>query len=105
VQTSEELDAVFAAPIAMLYKHSTRCSTSSYALSHIRRFAAAQPDLPVFLVDVHAGRAASNEMAERTGIPHQSPQAFILRAGKVVWTGSHSDVTKPILEEALARVE
>jgi bacillithiol system protein YtxJ len=102
VAVPDDLEAVFSAPLALLYKHSTRCGTSTFALAQVRRFAEAEPDVPIFLVDVHSGRAASDEMARRTGIHHESPQAFILRAGEVRWNGSHSEVRDSTLQQALA---
>jgi bacillithiol system protein YtxJ len=65
----------------------------------VHRFLAAHPDMPVYLVDVIAGRPLSRAIAARLDITHESPQAILLRSGTPVWHASHDGVTA----EAIAR--
>lgn len=96
-----DLDRVLSLPRAIVYKHSTRCSTSSFALREMRMFSAERSDLPVFLVDVHAGRPLSNLIESHTGVRHESPQALYFEDGAVRWSGSHSEVTRRNLADVL----
>ena len=46
----------------------------------------------VNILEVQSARAISNEVADLTGIRHETPQVIILRDGKAVWNASHFDV-------------
>jgi bacillithiol system protein YtxJ len=88
------------APLAVVFKHSTRCGISSSALIEVRQFAVEHPEIPVFLLDVIADRALARRVAARLGVRHESPQALVLGRGRVLWHGSHSQVSLAALEEA-----
>ncbi|HSG81318.1 MAG TPA: bacillithiol system redox-active protein YtxJ [Gemmatimonadota bacterium] len=96
-----ELDEVFQADIAIIYKHSPLCGASRWAQDEVMEFAAAHPDIPVFQIDVVNSRPLSREVAARLNIRHQSPQAIVLRAGRPAWSDSHSGIRKPALERAV----
>ena len=102
--TAEELDEALQAPQILLFKHSTMCPVSGFALQEVATLADAHPELPVYLIDVHAQRALSNELADRLAVRHESPQALLLRDGQLVWHASHFGVTRgkveAVLEEA-----
>ena len=51
-----------------------------------------RPDAPVWIVDVNVQRSLSREVADRTGIAHESPQAILLTNGEVVYDVSHFDI-------------
>ena len=80
----------------LLFKHSLTCSISSWAYKDL-----AVLDGPVMMVVVQNARALSNEIASRTGIKHESPQAIVLRNGRPVWSGSHGKVTAAAVTQAL----
>ena len=46
-------------------------------------------------------RDISNEVAEKTGVRHESPQAIIIKDSKVVYHASHYDVTAQEIEQVL----
>ncbi len=46
-------------------------------------------------------RPLSLAVAERTGVPHESPQVICLVGGKAVAHASHRDVTLPALKTML----
>lgn len=52
-------------------------------------------------IDVVKSRALSRSIADQVGVKHESPQAFILEAGKVQWHGSHYDLTREKLAAKL----
>jgi bacillithiol system protein YtxJ len=103
VDDTTALDQLFArstdAPV-VLFKHSTTCPISARAhrqMSKLDRDAVGD----VAMVVVQHARAVSDEIARRTGVRHESPQAFILRGGKVVWHASHFDITSDAVERAV----
>jgi bacillithiol system protein YtxJ len=80
----------------VLFKHSTTCPISSAAYKQM-----SQVQNEVSLVIVQRARNVSSEIAERTGIQHESPQAIVLRNGEAVWTASHFDITAGAVEQAV----
>ena len=97
------LEAVITSPRAVLFKHSTRCPVSAYVIDEVMAFAEDHPEWPVHLLKVIEQRPLSNEAAERLGVPHESPQAFVLRRGRVWWHGSHNEVTAEALQQQVER--
>ena len=94
LKLSSEADVAtaLAEPLAVLYKHSPICPTSSIAYQEIRSLRRLQEDVPVYLVDVIQSRPLSRYIADMLGVVHASPQAIILRAGVPAWHGSHFDL-------------
>lgn len=95
-----QLEAMLSAPVAVLFKHSTRCPLSATARAELGR--AHLPGVPFALLDVIAQRAASEALAERVEVRHASPQVLVLRDGRVVWHASHGRVTASAVEAAVA---
>ena len=94
LKLSSEADVAtaLAEPLAVLYKHSPICPTSSIAYQEIRSLHRLQEDVPVYLVDVIQSRPLSRYIADMLGVVHASPQAIILRSGVPAWHGSHFDL-------------
>ncbi len=99
VNSGEELDALFEQsnekPV-VLFKHSLTCPISSGVYQEI-----SNADADVHLVVVQHSRALSTQIAERTGIRHESPQAIVLKNGKSVYNASHYDVTAADVESSI----
>lgn len=95
------LDAAFAAPLAVIFKHSTSCSLSAMAHAELRRYLERPDAVPVHLVDLLAVRPISNAIEARSGVRHESPQLLVLRHGAVQWHASHRRVTADALAAAL----
>lgn len=77
----------------VIYKHSTRCATSFFALKNIQGLSEEVKEKAEFyIVDVIKQREFSYYIAERFGIRHESPQVLILKNGDVIWNGSHHQV-------------
>ena len=98
VSDAATLEAAIARPRAVLFKHSTRCPVSAYVIDEVMEFAEDHPEWPVYVLKVIEQRALSNEAAERLGVRHESPQAFVLHRGRVRWHGSHNEVTSEALQ-------
>ena len=104
IVSEADLAALFASPLAVLYKHSPICATSGYAYEEMLAFRR-QSRVPVFLVDVVHHRPLSRALAERTGVAHASPQAIILRDGIPAWHRSHFDIQAEAVRSAVAMLE
>jgi bacillithiol system protein YtxJ len=74
------------API-IIFKHSTTCGISSSAYREMQHV----PD-EVNLVEIQSARAVSDEIEQKLGVPHESPQVIVLRGGKAVWNASHFQI-------------
>ena len=85
----------FDRPVVLL-KHSTTCGISSGVYREVGLVAA---DVNVVVIQTH--RHLSNAIATRTGIRHESPQAFVLRDGKPVYHASHYDIEAQHIEANL----
>jgi bacillithiol system protein YtxJ len=103
--TSAQLDALFRAPVALVYKHSTRCPIATMAYQEVQQLLRDRPEAPVWIVDVIVQRGLSREVAERTGVDHESPQAILLVDGEVVYDASHFGVRADDLARELDAAE
>lgn len=83
----------------LVFKHSLTCPVSHAAFREFERFlATAVPaGTQVGLIEVQNARPASNRVAERTGVRHESPQALLVENGVVRWHRSHWDITEKSL--------
>ena len=79
---------------AVLYKHSTRCPVSDWAIDEILQFAGTRPEWPVYVLKVIEHRDLSDAVVEHFGVQHQSPQVFVINNGQCLWHASHSDITE-----------
>ncbi|WP_421775221.1 bacillithiol system redox-active protein YtxJ [Gracilimonas sp.] len=95
LQTSNEKPQV-------IYKHSSRCATSYFALKNVESITAEiQEQADFHMVDVIGHRPVSMHIAEKLGIRHESPQLFVIKDGEVVWCGSHNQIQAEVLEDLL----
>ena len=83
----------------LLFKHSRTCGISAGVMNQ----EIAGVDAPVNLILVQDDRHISNELAARTGIRHESPQAIVLKDGEVVYHASHFDITADDIHAGLGR--
>lgn len=85
----------------VVFKHSPTCSISLSVKREYDAFVAAHPDVPARVVIVQTERPLSNALEEITAIRHESPQAFLVRNGRVLWHASHRRITASALSQAL----
>jgi bacillithiol system protein YtxJ len=89
----------------LLFKHSYTCGVSMEALDELlahlndSRRTAQPPQYAMVTVQTH--RAVSNAIAQKLGIRHETPQALLVKGGRVVWSASHFRVTAAAVENAL----
>lgn len=76
-----------------IFKHSTRCSISRFAIKQFENDAKEKKETSWFYyLDLIAYRAISNAIAEKFQIMHESPQLIVLWKNEVVYVASHSDI-------------
>lgn len=86
----------------IIFKHSTRCSISSMALSRFEaEWNSDVVDCDLYFLDLITFRNLSNQIAERTGVIHQSPQAIVLVGNEVVYQNSHSGISAKEIQNSL----
>jgi len=101
VESLDGLDELFAASFdrpVVLFKHSNSCGISSHLLE-----LAESIDGEVNVVVIQENRALSNEIAERIGYRHQSPQVFVIIDGKAVYHATHYGIDPEKIAEYLKR--
>ena len=76
----------------VIFKHSTRCSVSRFALKQFESEYDLTDRVDAYFLDLLEYRVISNEIASRFGVYHQSPQLLLIKEGKSVYDVSHSDI-------------
>lgn len=84
----------------LLFKHSTICPISTSAYEEFQSYLQGN-EMPAAVILVREDRPVSNEVAERFGIKHESPQIFLLENGEVKWHTSHWKITQDAIAEAV----
>ena len=107
----EELDHLLsesATGPVLLFKHSYTCGISAEALdellAHLADAAARKSDaaaLRYAVVTVQTDRDVSNAVTSKLGVRHETPQALLVRDGRVVWSASHFRVTADAVTRAI----
>lgn len=96
----------------LIFKHSYTCGVSLEALDELvahmsdRRPTGSAPRdgqrAPRYaMVTVQTHRAVSNAVAQKLGVRHETPQALLIKDGKVVWSASHFRVTAAAVDDAI----
>jgi bacillithiol system protein YtxJ len=105
LQHIDELDTLIAEsgtrPV-VFFKHSFTCGISAEALDElVSHLDAPAADTHYALVTVQTHRELSNAVTSRLGVRHETPQAILVRDGRVAWTASHFRVNATELNKAL----
>jgi bacillithiol system protein YtxJ len=104
--TIEQLELIknnsFNNPI-VIFKHSTRCSVSSMALSRLERNwnTTKTGNLEMYFLDLISYRSVSNAIAEKFSVRHESPQLLLIKNGEVIYHASHNEI---IFEDFVAKL-
>lgn len=104
-QQIEDLDRLLAQTAErplLLFKHSLTCGTSAEALDElIDHLNEDKLDARYAIVTVQSHREISNAVSARLGIRHETPQALLIRDGRVIWSASHFRVTAAAVQSAI----
>lgn len=94
-----ELDKESYSQIIAIFKHSTRCGTSSMALRQFeKQYSLENKNVKLYFLDLLSFRDVSNEIAIRFQVFHQSPQLIVIKAGNTVHHSSHYNIDAGLLE-------
>ena len=86
-------EEILAAPgKKLVFKHSTRCSISVFALRDFERSFDENSGIDCYFLDLLKHRDVSNAIAENTGVYHESPQVIVLNDGRVIYDASHHKI-------------
>lgn len=94
IEKSEEQPILF-------FKHSTRCSISSMALSRFENQWRSTLNCACCFLDLISYRSVSNYIADKTAVIHQSPQCIVLWKGNVIYQASHNGIDATEIEQLL----
>ena len=98
LRTPEDVDSfVGQYPTAAIFKAGT-CHKTMQGWGNIEKLLREREDVPVGIIRVVEARPASNRVAERTGITHQSPQIILFREGEAKFDLDNWNITEENLE-------
>lgn len=93
LKTSEHLDKLIHESEQVpqvIFKYSSRCSISDVVRNRLEK---TNPDSINFhFLDLIRYRSLSNEIAEKFGVEHESPQILLIKNGQCVYDESHLSV-------------
>ncbi|MDB4835537.1 bacillithiol system redox-active protein YtxJ [Cyclobacteriaceae bacterium] len=98
VEDLDKIDQLSTSNPVLIFKHSTRCPTSSMALSRVERNWNDSTPTPFFL-DLIAHRDVSSAIAEKYHVEHQSPQALLIKDKTCTFNASHLNISLNEIEE------
>lgn len=79
--------------LVLIFKHSTRCSISAFALRNFERaYSYDQTSVSPYFLDLIEHRSISNRIADELNVTHQSPQLIVVKQGKAVNHTSHERI-------------
>ena len=87
-------------PNAAIFKAGT-CHKTQETFRGIEPLLEARAELSLGVIRVVEARPASNRVAEKTGIRHESPQIVLFKDGRAVFDRDNWDITAEALQEAL----
>lgn len=77
----------------LIFKHSTRCSISVFALNRLEKsWDEKAKDLKPYYLNLLAYRDISNAIAERFSVHHESPQVLVIKNKECVYDASHIEI-------------
>ena len=90
----DEIDVISEKTPVLLFKHSTRCSISHMAKGELdRNWDFSEEEIIPYYLDLLQYRSISNNITERYGVIHASPQILIIKNGKCIYNTSHSNIS------------
>ena len=104
VDALERLIVASEARLVLLFKHSLTCGTSAQAHDElVAHLSEGRHATQHAIVTVQTHRDVSDEVATRLDVRHETPQALLIREGRVVWEVSHFNVTADTIKDAIER--
>lgn len=87
----------------LIFKRSATCPVSMGAEAEYYKFLQGKNNAEFIpaVVTVQEARPVSNDIAQRFGIKHESPQLLAVKDGQVLWHLSHSAITADEISKRL----
>ncbi|WP_111707550.1 bacillithiol system redox-active protein YtxJ [Lutibacter citreus] len=86
----------------LIFKHSTRCGISRFALKSFERsYDIDENSLDLYFLDLISYRQISSAIAEKLGVYHESPQVIVILKGTVIYSASHGDILVEDIKKAI----
>lgn len=86
----------------VIFKHSTRCATSSMAKSRLERNIQ-PPEIDFYYLDLIKYRSLSDTIAEDYGVNHESPQVLLIKNTQCVYEEDHGGIQMDEIVEQLQK--
>ena len=99
-QLNEIIDLSHEKPV-LIFKHSTRCSISRFALKQFENEYDLDDKITLYFLDLLNHRDISNDIASRFEVEHQSPQVLLIKEGKCIFNAAHSSIDVQDLKQFL----
>ena len=90
-------------PTSVIFKAGT-CHKTMQGFGFVQEKLEPREDLMVGLIRVVEARPASNLIAEKTGIVHQSPQVILFKEGEAVFDVDNWNITPEVLDAGFQHV-
>ncbi|WP_300570986.1 bacillithiol system redox-active protein YtxJ [Flavobacterium sp.] len=85
----------------VIFKHSTRCIISRMALKQFEKEFDLLDKITPYFLDLLEHRDISNEIAQRFGVMHQSPQLLLIENGASSYNASHENISAITLKNKI----
>jgi bacillithiol system protein YtxJ len=95
----EEIKAKSTDRPQLIFKHSTRCSTSAVVKGRLERGKGPET-IDFYYLDLINYRPVSNRIADLFQVDHESPQVLLIRDGQCIYDESHMGITMADIVEA-----
>jgi bacillithiol system protein YtxJ len=87
----------------VIFKHSTRCSTSSMILNRLERSESSDA-VDFYFLDLIQYRSISAKISEMFHVAHESPQVLVIKNGTCTFDESHFAISMDeILEQSVLK--
>ena len=90
-------------PTSVIFKAGT-CHKTMQGFGFVQEILEPREDLMLGIIRVVEWRPASNVVAERTGIRHESPQIIVFKQGEAVFEANNWNITPEVLQQGFAKV-
>jgi len=101
-QLDEILDVSHARPV-VIFKHSVRCGISAMAKYQLEAdWTFSSTEMEMYYLDIIHHRNISNEVRDRLGVVHHSPQIIVVFQGKAIYNTSHHMISTEVIRDAIS---
>ena len=98
-----EINTISDQKFVLIFKHSTRCPTSSMALSRLERNWSEDlyNEITPYYLDLVQYRSISSKISTDYKVIHESPQIIIIKGGKSTFDTSHMAISVDIIKDQI----